>query len=195
MKNYYRELPDGFTENYSIDAKNKKFGIIFNVVALVVAIVVFLICYFTKFYGAEIEYSANTFSIFWLGLVVILIGYLIVHELTHGLFYWLFTKQKLTFGITWSVAFCGLKEGYVNKLTSLITTLAPFVIHSIWMVLVIALVSASPWILVLTVVFALHIGGCVGDIYVAFILLIKYNKKQVLVSDNGTKQTFYVKEN
>lgn len=194
MKNYYKDLPDGFIENYSIDAKNKKTGIILNVVALLVSVAVFLICYFTKFYNTQIEYGAETFSIFWLGLIALLFAYLVIHELTHGLFYWLFTHKKLTFGITWSAAFCGLKEGYVNKLTSLLTTLAPFVIHSLWMILVIALIPSTPWLLVLTMVFALHVGGCSGDIYVAYLLLIKYNKKQVLVSDNGTKQTFYVKQ-
>ncbi len=195
MKNYYKELPAGYSENFSIDAKSKKTGIILNVVAFVVAAIVFLICFFTKFYDAQVDYNAETFSIYWLGFIILLFAYLVVHELTHGLFYWLFTHQKLTFGITWSAAYCGLKEGYVNKLTSLITTLAPFVIHSIWMILVIALLPASPWIFVLVITFALHVGGCVGDIYVTYLLLIKYHKKQVLVSDNGTKQTFYTVEN
>lgn len=193
MKNYYSDLPSGFIEDYSIDASNKKTGIILNFISLLLFLGVGAICFFAKFYNAPMDYSYETLLIFLLGVVVAISAYMIIHELTHGLFYWLLTKQKLVFGLTWSAAYCGLKSGYVNKTTSLVAVLAPFVIHSIWMILLIILLPASPWILALAVTFAMHFGGCVGDLFVSFLLIVKYHKKQILVSDSGTKQTFYVK--
>ncbi len=194
MKNYYKELPENFKEDFVIDAKSKKTSIIFTLVSMGLLAAVFALIFFTKFYGANINYSEDNFSVFWLGAFVGIFAYVILHELTHGLFYYLFTKQKLTFGLTLFVAYCGLKEGYVNKTVSLVSSLAPLVIHSIWMILLIILLPVSPWLLVLTFIFALHFGGCCGDIYVAGILLFKYNKKQVLVRDNGYKQSFYIEK-
>ena len=124
-------------------------------------------------------------------LCVSLIAYLIVHELTHGLAYKLLTKQKLRFGLTLTVAYCGLKEGFVNKKVSLIATLAPFVLHSVWMIIAIIFVPVGVWALMLILLFALHFGGCIGDLWVTCILLFKYRKKQVLVNDDGPCQRFY----
>ncbi len=194
MKNYYKELPENFKEDFVIDAKSKKTSIILTLISMGLLAAVFALIFFTKFYGTGINYNEDNFSVFWLGAFVGIFAYVILHELTHGLFYYLFTKQKLTFGLTLFVAYCGLKEGYVNKTVSLVSSLAPFVIHSIWMLLLIILLPASPWLLVLSFIFALHFGGCCGDIYVTGILLFRYNKKQVLVRDNGYKQSFYIEQ-
>ena len=194
MKNYYKELPENFKEDFVIDAKSKKTSIILTLISMGLLAAVFALIFFTKFYGTGIIYNEDNFSVFWLGAFVGIFAYVILHELTHGLFYYLFTKQKLTFGLTLFVAYCGLKEGYVNKTVSLVSSLAPFVIHSIWMLLLIILLPASPWLLVLSFIFALHFGGCCGDIYVTGILLFRYNKKLVLVRDNGYKQSFYIEQ-
>jgi hypothetical protein len=70
--------------------------------------------------------------------------------------------------------------------------LAPFVIHSIWMIALICLLPANVWCLLVIVLFAIHFGGCAGDLYGTLILLFKYRGKSVLMNDSGPKQTFYV---
>ena len=42
--------------------------------------------------------------------------------------------------------------------------------------------------------FTLHVAGCVGDLWVAGVLLFRYRGREVLMNDTGPKQTFYVKE-
>lgn len=189
--NYYKELPQGFTESYCINAKKTSVGVILNVAALFITLVVAVVCCFIKF-GVGFAFE-NGYSLLLAAVVlcVSLIAYLIVHELTHGLAYKLLTKQKLRFGLTLTVAYCGLKEGYVNKKVSLIATLAPFVLHSIWMIIAIIFVPVGVWALMLILLFALHFGGCIGDLWVTYILLFKYRKKQVLVNDDGPCQRFY----
>ena len=47
----------------------------------------------------------------------------------------------------------------------------------------------SYWLILL---FAIHVGGCCGYLWGAAILVFKYAGKQVLVSDDGPCQNFYV---
>ena len=38
----------------------------------------------------------------------------------------------------------------------------------------------------------MHVGGCVGDLWVTYYLLFKYRDKKMIVNDTGPKQTFYI---
>jgi hypothetical protein len=195
LNNYYKELPEGFIEDYTIDAKKRSTAISLNLVGFVLAVVVILICYVIKFDTYPSTDGLNGFEVPLVLLVfaVSVVIYMVLHELTHGLVYKLLTKQKLTFGFTVSCAYCGLKQGFVNKKTAIIAMLAPFVIHGIWMLLLIALLPANIWVAMLVILFGSHFGGCIGDLYDAIILIVKYHNKQVLLSDIGPKQIFYVR--
>ena len=194
LANYYKELPQGFTESYCINAKKASVGILLNVVGGLIALAIIAVCYLAKFglrYYAVYEENSTKLLLALLVCFVSIILYLIVHELTHGAAYKLLTKQKLRFGLTLTVAYCGLKEGYVNKKTSLIATLAPFVLHSIWMIIAICLAPADVWALMLILLFSLHFGGCIGDLWVTCVLLFKFSGRAVLVNDDGPCQRFY----
>ncbi|MGN1060657.1 MAG: DUF3267 domain-containing protein [Candidatus Coproplasma sp.] len=188
--NYYKELPEGYKEVYCINAKKTSVGVIMNVIAFAVALALIVGICFAKFeLPLNIEFGLETaLSLF--ALCVTLIAYMVVHELTHGLFYKILTRQKLRFGLTLSVAYCGLKEGYVNKKTCLLAVLAPLVIHSIWMILLIIFLPANIWALMIIILFGLHFGGCIGDMWVAFMLIFRFNST-VLTCDDGPCQRFY----
>lgn len=187
--NYFKELPSGYTEDFRIDAKDQKTGLILNLLSLLIMIGLFLVCFFTKVkqFLTE-EYSWK----YLLYLALLLVGMTIVHELTHGIFYKIFTGQKLHFGFSWSCAYCGVLDVYVCKIPSLITTLAPFVLHSIWMIVLLCVLQNQIWVTIISILFAVHTGGCCGDWYVS-LLLLKY-PKEVLVRDTGAEQTFYLKK-
>ncbi|MGN0812988.1 MAG: DUF3267 domain-containing protein [Candidatus Coproplasma sp.] len=188
--NYYKELPEGYKEVYCINAKKTSVGVILNLIAFGIALTLIAGIFFIKFeLPYEIEMSLNT-VLAMLSLCLSLIAYMVVHELTHGLFYKLMTKQKLRFGLTLTVAYCGLKEGYVNKKTSLLAVLAPLVIHSIWMILLIIFLPANIWVLMVIALFSIHVAGCVGDMWVAFMLIFRLNST-VLTCDDGPCQRFY----
>ena len=42
------------------------------------------------------------------------------------------------------------------------------------------------------VLFALHFGGCVGDLHATYLLLFKF-KGDILMKDTGPKQTYYAR--
>ncbi|MBQ0125833.1 MAG: hypothetical protein KBS59_05870, partial [Clostridiales bacterium] len=45
------------------------------------------------------------------------------------------------------------------------------------------------------ILFASHVSGCVGDLYMTYLLLTKYKSKELLVRDTGPEQILYLKQN
>ena len=128
--------------------------------------------------------------------MVILFVYIVLHELVHGIAYKALTKEKLTFGLSWSCAFCGVPSLYIYKKAALIALLAPFITFTvIFLPISIWLYFVNPiYFLAALFVLGMHIGGCSGDLYVTFLLIIKYKEKNVLVNDTGPAQSFYLPE-
>ena len=94
-KYYFDELPEDYEEVYTIDAKNKKTIIIFNVIALLImiAVIIPVIIYAKAFF----DENENLFEML-LPIILVLPSmfiYIVLHELTHGLFYKIFTHEKL----------------------------------------------------------------------------------------------------
>lgn len=136
--------------------------------------------------SGEFFFSIPTLLIF----AVSIAAYLVLHELTHGAAYYLLTRQKLTFGLTFSVAFCDVPQIYVYKKAALIALLAPFVLFDMVFLLGVFLSTTLSIKLMFALLFSLHFGGCVGDLYCTILLLLKF-KVNILVNDTGPKQTFY----
>ena len=189
-KSYEAELPCGYTEKFTIDAKSKKTAIIMNIACLLITAAIIAVAYIiikpTAFFG---NYSFARNIIF----IAAIFLYIILHELVHGIAYKLTTGRKLTFGLTISVAYCGVPDIYVYRKTALIALLAPFVVF-IPVFLIPALLFTNAWDkLYCTILLAIHIGGCVGDLYDTLIYLFRFRSPDTLMRDTGPKQTFYTK--
>lgn len=190
-ENFEHKLPDGYKEVFVIDAGDKKTGVIFNVAALAVMAVVFLVTACMFFRGSEFVLSFGVSSLPWMAVFCVSIfAYLVLHELVHGATYYLLTRQKLTFGISWTVAFCGIPGIYVYKKAALIALLAPFITFDAIFLLSAALARSAEAKLMFITLFSLHFGGCVGDLYDTVLLLFRF-RGDILVNDTGPKQTFY----
>ena len=188
MANYYNELPENYELVKIIDAKNAKTVIWMNVVAIVLMVASIMPFLMIKDYSmVDVEPKEML-----IGLGVLFVGmiaYIILHELTHGLVYKVMTKQKLTFGLTLSCAFCGVPNIYVTRKTALLAILAPFVVFSIIFIPLIILLPANMINLALVIIFGIHFSGCVGDLYGTIVLITL--KGKILMNDTGPKQTFY----
>ncbi len=202
----YKELPSGYREDKVVDAKNVRFGVIMNVVALVVTVATYLLVdlvfagrltlgdlfRFDFSEGAGSRYVAEVL----LPLVVLAVGMIVcivLHELVHGAAYKILTKEKLTFGLTWSAAYCGLPNLFVGKKTALIAVLSPFVLFTTLFVVLVACVGNTPYGIAVKLIFAVHTGGCAGDLYDAALLLFRY-RKGCLMNDDGLRQVFFVQD-
>ena len=198
MENYYVELPEGYEAVKVVDAKESKTSVLFTIGSLVLAIIVLLPILFniegglSGFFQSVRQSKAPIFA--WLVFLVSFIAYLVLHELTHGVAYKALTHQKLTFGFTLTVAFCGVPKIYVSRKTALISLAAPFVTFSLILIpLTIYLHSVNPvYFLFSGLLFACHFGGCVGDLYMMYLFLLKYRDPRTLMNDTGPRQTIYL---
>ncbi|MGM9680234.1 MAG: DUF3267 domain-containing protein [Eubacteriales bacterium] len=188
-RSFERDLPENYAAVMTVDAKSVKFGILMNLVALVIAVAVIipvvLVCRPTDFFG---NYRLSRNLIF----LVAIVAYIVLHELVHGIAYKLLTGQKLTFGITLTVAYCGVPDIYVYRRTAMIALLAPFVLFSVVFALPFFLLH-DPWDLTYAAfLLGLHLGGCSGDLYDTVLYLFRFRDPRTLMQDTGPKQTFYL---
>ena len=192
MKHWEQELPAGYREAKVIDARaDKKLvrGMTVTSFAVLLAFLALAVLWQGRRLTAE-PMPLQQALVFWVALIV----YIVLHELVHGAAYKLLTGQKLTFGITLTVAFCGVPEIYVYRRASLIAVLAPFVVFTVLGAILLAVFPGAWTRFFLLIFLGLHIGGCSGDLYNTWLYLTKFKDPRTLTRDTGPVQTFYVPE-
>ncbi|MCM1289782.1 MAG: DUF3267 domain-containing protein [Corallococcus sp.] len=200
MKHYEKDLPQGYVEAKTIDAANKKTGIVLNALAFLITFVTFAVIWLILFRAEPIGKSIERIrpEKDWhsvVAIVVFIVGevcYMVLHELVHGVSYKLFTKQKLKFGLTLTCAFCGVPDIYVYRTASLVSVLAPFVIFIPVFLIPMFFIPSYLWIVLFALLLSIHVGGCVGDLYDACLFAFRFRDKRTLMRDTGPKQTVYV---
>ncbi|MBQ3492941.1 MAG: DUF3267 domain-containing protein [Clostridia bacterium] len=190
---FYTTLPDGYDSVFHINAKSTKTGLALNLSALILAFIVMYLL--TLLVDLSVIFTTHPLVLcaVFSGVAFSLLIYMILHELLHGIAYKLTTGRKLTFGISWSCAFCGVPDIYVTRKTALIALLTPFIFFSVlFVVALIFFIHNRLIFLAIGFVFAMHVGGCAGDLFVFLLLLIKFRSKNLLMKDTGPEQTFYL---
>lgn len=200
MENYYKTLPEGYREVKVVDAKEKKTSVLFIVFSFVLTAIPLMPVLLTAGGGLRTLVEQNGRAQSMIAVVVFLASlvlYLVLHELVHGAVYKALTHQKLTFGFTLTVAFCGVPDVYTSRKTALLSLLAPFVTFSILLIpLTLWFYSFNRLYYLLSgILFSVHFGGCVGDLYMTYLLLFKYKDPRTLMNDTGPKQTIFLPEN
>ncbi len=193
-KNFEKELPEGYTEVLHINAKDKKLGLIFNAIALVVMVAVLAIAFVPVMIRGNMTVESDELFAAYVVFIASMLIYIVLHELVHGVAYKHMTGEKLTFGMSWSCAFCGVPNIYVYRRTALIACAAPLVLFSVILIpLTVSLYFASTlFYFISAFVLGLHLGGCCGDLYLIGLLLFKFKNENVLVRDTGPEQFLYV---
>ena len=188
-RNYERSLPGGYRLVKKMDAADFGFGLILTLgslllFALCAGVIALPLSFDSRgLLSLEVERMMLIVTIY---LVITLI-YMVLHELTHGVAYKSMTGEKLTFGIKWNCAYCGVPNILTYRKTSLVALYAPFVVFNI--VFIPALVWA--WFfgieayIIVGLLLATHISGCIGDLYMGHVLLTKYKENTTLLNDTG----------
>ena len=198
-QNFERELPFGYKKVLHINAKSAKFGIIFNLISVVALIIIMAVAVLLLKIGERL--SSDSFEIdppimllAYFVLMVSMIAYIILHELVHGAAYKHLTGEKLTFGMSWSCAFCGVPNIFTYRRTAIISVIAPFAVFTVLFIPILALLYfTSPlFYLIAAFIFGLHIGGCCGDLYVFYLLTFRFKDAKTLMRDTGPEQFFFV---
>lgn len=191
MYKYYLELPENYKLDKTIDMKKMSTNIFLNVINILFVIISFLILIPLKFKEIKFDNLIELSIVMFIALIGFII-YIVLHELTHGLFYKIFTKQKLTFGVSLTYAYCGVPNIYVRKKEAIIACLSPLIIFSIIFLTLIFILPPNYINLSIIILFSFHFGGCSGDIFLSLILLIKYDK-DTYIKDTGPTQYIYKK--
>ena len=183
----FTTLPEGYREIFNVDLnKNKKAAVAINVLATVIMLAMVIPMLAIRPFSIESSDGTAPYVRY-----AILIGgfllYLVLHEAVHGIFMWLFSRQKPFFGIKGVYAYAG-SNSFFPKMQYLIIGLSPIII---WGIVLTILCFAVPddWFWYIYVIQAMNISGAAGDIYVS----AKFSRmpSDILVQDKGTAMAVY----
>ena len=195
MKSFEKELPASYILVATLDPKSKK-GKLIGYIGLVIIIIGLVIGTLLLQFNRIVE-AMHTMKSghVWITLgvyFIVLFLYIIVHELIHGLFYKLFTHQKLKFGMNGKVAYCGVPGIYVYRGPIMVILLAPCIVLTIAFLVSIFLVPNYLIKFLLLVLLVIQFAGCIYDLYDVALLLFKYRDPKTLIYDDGPVQKFYL---
>ena len=185
-----REVTEDYQEIFSVDLqKDKKKAVLLNVIAGVIAVVMIIIAHLfvpiTTFFTWE-----NGFGAVMLKYVLVLLAmivYVVLHEMTHGVVMKCFTPEKVRFGFTGLYAYAG-SDAYFKKWPYITIALAPVVVWGI-ILAVLNLTLGVSWFWFVYFVQIMNISGAAGDLYATCRMLGQ--PSDVLVQDSGTRFIVY----
>ena len=196
---YENSVPENYVLAKYVDAKGDKnliiaYTLLSFVPLLIIAPILFVIARYSNGYSIIDGFYDISGIIALCITCIVLLVYIILHELVHGITYKIFTGSKLTFGLTLTVAFCGVPNIYVRKKASTAALIMPFSIFTvIFIALTIGLWFVSPLYGFFSgAIFAIHLGGCVGDLHWTLMYLTKFKHCNTLMRDSGPKQWLYI---
>jgi hypothetical protein len=188
-------LPPGFEPLYKLDlTKDLRTGAYLN---LAVLFMFFVFGYLFLWVGTTLRPEAwnedQTFlaDIGLVDLVVVFALMIILHEGIHGLFFWLFTRERPKFGFKLLYAYAGAPDWYIRRNPFAWVGLSPLILLSVLGV------AAIPWFPVawmppLILFLSTNAAGSMGDVYVVLKLLAQQG--EVLIQDLGDSFTIYGKK-
>lgn len=183
-------LPEGYKEYYSVDLqKNKKIALVVNVIAVIISFIMALPMHFVVPISTLL-WNEEGYIIRMLSLIVLLILYMILHELVHGISMKLCGTKKVKYGFTGLYAFAG-SEDYYPKKPYIFIALAPVVLWGV-VLAVVNLVVPTEWFWIIYIVQIMNISGAAGDLFVT----VKFSRMpdDILIKDYGVGMTVYSKD-
>ena len=184
-------LPDGYVQSGEINLKkDKRLSILLNIGAFIIFIPMFyLLSGFIALVRPDITNFSVTITIgkvfSAIGLVVLV---LIIHEIIHGLFFWIFSHGRPVFALRPLYAYAGAPTWFFPKRQYAITALGPLIIIGAVGLLLLLLAPIS-WMLMIALLVALNTSGAIGDVFV-FFRLLKCSPTS-FANDTGEVVTFF----
>jgi hypothetical protein len=115
-------------------------------------------------------------------IIITIFAVTILHELVHGLFFWIFSKSAPRFGIGPGYAYAAAPDWYFPKGQYLVIGLSPLVVLTVAGLGLIAVVPAG-WIGLLALAVIFNAGGAIGDMYVC--ARIALEAPEIWIKDTG----------
>ena len=160
-------LPEEYKEFYSIDLqKNKKMSLRENLLSVIIAVILFVPMHFLVPISSlfVMDKGLGSYVIRFIALIVLIITYMVLHELTHGIAMKICGTKKIKYGFTGLYAFAGSND-YYDKKAYIFIALAPVVLWG----LVIAIINPFvpiEWFWVVYNLQIINLSGAAGDLIV-----------------------------
>ncbi len=193
------QLPTGYAFKTSLDLSRNKLALVgVNVLGLVLLFVFGYLLLLAMMALRPQSSLAGTITsgvsgagevVFYvIGVIVVMAAVIILHEAVHGLFFWLFTREKPLFGFKGMYAYAAAPRWYIPRLQYTTIGLAPLIFLTM---LGLVLTPILPdWLLLPVFAFMLlNASGAAGDILVVAWLLMR--KRGVLARDSGDAVSLY----
>lgn len=187
-----KRLPENYVHFRTLDlTKNKAVMILLNLAGL---ILFFLFGWFFLWLAmlmrsGQAPLQFNFPLLPWLlALLATYAGVLILHELVHGLFFWLITRERPYFGLKQLYAYAAAPDWYIPRNPYLLVGLAPLILITFLGIILIPFVSQFGLILLLFAMTA-NAAGAIGDIFVVGWLVNL--PSGILVRDDGDTFAVY----
>lgn len=181
-----RSLPPGYVAAGQIDLGSARAALAVNLIGLAS---LFPFGWFFVQVGRAVRpeaVSGNTFTLLGqanvLFLLLVLIATLLLHELIHGLGFWLLSKSRPKFGVHLLYAYAAAPDWYLPRNPFIIVGLAPFLTITLLGLLALPLVSLKG-VPVLLAAITLNAAGSMGDLIVIGWLLTR--SPDLLAKDSG----------
>ncbi len=180
----FETLPDGYREICSVDLqKNKKAALTVNIIAVVITAVLVVPMLFVVPISSlfSMEKGILNYMLRFGAFFVLIILYMVLHELVHGIAMKICGTKKVKYGFTGMYAFAGSNDFY-DKKSYIFIALAPVVLWGIVIAVINPFVSAE-WFWVVYFLQISNLSGAAGDIFVT----VKFSKlpSDILVQDYG----------
>ena len=182
--NAVKQLPDGYGERVKIDLqKNKTEALLVNGLALVIMLVLIVIGHLVVPVQALLRLGITKLLLMVIGVLL----YLVLHELTHAVCMKYYGAEKVKFGYTGLYAYAG-SDAYFGKKPYIVIALAPVVVWGV-VLLILNLLAGDGWFWVVWLIQVSNLSGAAGDLYVT----AKLSKMpaDILIQDSGVSMTVY----
>ncbi len=193
MSSPTKTLPASFQLRQSIDlSRSPKLVIWLNIAAL--AFFILFGYAYLRFLAwlrpaVNLSFQSANWLIGLLALLVVYIGVILLHELIHGLFFWIITAEKPRFGFRGAYAFAAAPDWYLPRDPYLVVGLAPLVVITLLGLLLIP-ITPDGGLILLGFAITVNASGAIGDLAVVLWLLFK-NPAGILVRDHGDAVDIY----
>lgn len=182
--NSVEQLPDGYGERIKIDLqKNKTEALLVNGLALVIMLVLIEIGHLVVPVQALLRLGITKLLLMVIGVLL----YLVLHELTHAVCMKYYGAEKVKFGYTGLYAYAG-SDAYFGKKPYIVIALAPVVVWGV-VLLILNLLAGDGWFWVVWLIQVSNLSGAAGDLYVT--AKLSKMSADILIQDSGVSMTVY----
>lgn len=182
--NAVKQLPDGYGERVKIDLqKNKTEALLVNGLALVIMLVLIEIGHLVVPVQALLRLGITKLLLMVIGVLL----YLVLHELTHAVCMKYYGAEKVKFGYTGLYAYAG-SDAYFGKKPYIVIALAPVVVWGV-VLLILNLLAGDGWFWVVWLIQVSNLSGAAGDLYVT--AKLSKMSADILIQDSGVSMTVY----